>query len=94
MGLPGLGLAGFLLGLVLLVELGDAAGDLGVEFGALDLAQDGRVVVFVDRERLLAMGTDKFVHIHAKIGIFNGKSFPPGSARTGRICRISQGPTC
>ena len=52
-----------LFGLILRMQFGQPALDLGVEFGPADLGNDGSIVGLIDREDTSAIGAFQFVHI-------------------------------
>ena len=64
-----------LLGLVLLVQLGNASVEVGLELAILDLHKDGRIVSLVHLECLLAIGTDQFLHLFVSSSIKSTDQF-------------------
>ena len=58
-----------LLGLILRMQLGQPALDLGVEFGPADLGNDGSVIDLIDREDTSALGAFQFVHLILSVSL-------------------------
>ena len=58
-----------LLGLILRMQLGQPALDLGVEFGPADLGDDGSIVGLIDREDTSALGAFQFVHLILSVSL-------------------------